>query len=226
MTFMKIIIETILDKMLGISKIRKQFLTHIFILLLSMNGRVNFMNMSRIGTYSEKNYRLHFEKSFDFLTFNKHLIEQYCSDHKIIAGDCSYIPKSRKHTPHIGKFWSGCASKAFIGLEISSLAVVDIDNNTAMQLEYKQTPSDLNDEESRIDFYLRQVIEKKDQLKQQADYIVNDGAYAKKKYVDGIAEQTNLHLICKLRKDADLRYLYTGPRRKGNGKVNCKKIDK
>ncbi len=74
---------------------------------------------------------------------------------------------------------------------------------------------------------------KKDQLKQLADYIVNDGAYAKQKYVDGILENTELHLICKLRKDADLRYLYTGEHRPGkgvqkkyDGKMNCKQIDK
>ncbi|MDM8556448.1 hypothetical protein QUF75_17120 [Desulfococcaceae bacterium HSG7] len=59
----------------------------------------------------------------------------YCSDHKVIAGDCGYIPKSGKKTPHIGKFWNGCASKAQKGLEISALAVADIEKNTAMHLE-------------------------------------------------------------------------------------------
>jgi hypothetical protein len=74
-------------------------------------GRMNFLNMKRQGTYSEKSYRLHFEKPFAHFAFNKHLVEAYCSGHKIIATDCSYIPKSGKETPHIGKFWSGCASK-------------------------------------------------------------------------------------------------------------------
>ena len=233
MLIMETMIKNILNKMSGVTKVRKQFLIHIFILLLSMKGRINFLNMSRIGTYSEKSYRLHFEKSFDFFIFNMHLIEKFCSGHKIIAGDCSYIPKSGKETPHIGKFWSGCASKACKGLEISTLSVIDLENNTAMHLESKQTPGDLKDNESRMDFYLRQVVERKDELKQMADYISNDGAYAKKKYVDGIVEQTDLNLICKLRKDADLRYLYTGPRRKGkgrpktyDGKMNCKMIDK
>ena len=61
---------------------------------------------------------------------------------------------------------------------------------------------------------------------------VFDGAYAKKKFTDGIAEQTDLHLISKLRKDADLRYIYTGPPRKGgkgrqkiyDGKVRCSRF--
>lgn len=226
-------IDIILNSMSGVTKVRKKFLIHVFILFLSIRGRVNFMNMSRIGKYSEKSYRLHFEKPFDFFTFNKMLVEQHFSGHRVIAGDCSYISKSGKKTPDIGMFWNGCASKSCRGLEISSLAVVDIENNTAMHIECKQTPGILKDEESRIDFYLHQVVERKDELKQLADYIVNDGAYAKKKYVDGIVEQTDLHLISKMRKDADLRYLYRGPQKEGkgrpktyDGKMNCKKIDK
>jgi hypothetical protein len=117
-----------------LTRVRKQFLIHIFALIVSLRGRINFLNMERQGTYSEKSYRLHFEKPFDHFAFNKHLIETYCSGQKIIATDCSYIPKSGKETPHIGKFWSGCASKALKGLEISSLAVIDVDNNTGMPL--------------------------------------------------------------------------------------------
>ncbi len=226
-------IGIILKQMPGLSGVRKKFLAHVFVLFLSIKGRMNFMNMSRMGSYSEKSYRIHFERPFDFFDFNWQMADHYCSAHRVIAGDCSYISKSGKKTPHIGKFWNGCVSKAQKGLEISTLAVVDIEKNTAMHLECKQTPAALKNEETRTDFYLEQVVAKKDELKRMADYIVNDGAYAKKKYVDGIAGQTELHLICRLRKDADLRYLYTGPRRKGrgrpklyDGKVNCKEIDK
>lgn len=118
-------------------------------------------------------------------------------------------------------------------MEISSLAAIDVDNNTAMHLECKQTPGILKDDESRMDFYPDQVLEKKDELKQIAKYIVNDGAYSKTNYVNGIANLTELHLVSKLRKDANLRYIYTGPQKGGkgrpkiyDGKINCKKIDK
>lgn len=211
--------------------VRKKFMTTIFILILSTRGRINFTNMARIGTLSEKTLRVHYEKPFDFFMFNKFLIKKTFSSHVVIAGDCSFIPKSGKNTPNIGKFWNGCASKACRGLEISALAAVDVENNTAMPLECEQTPSDLN-EESRVDFYVRQVIGKKDELKELADYFVYDGAAAKKKFVDGIVEQTDLHLISKMRKDANLRYLYAGEYdgsgrpKTYDGKVNCKKIDK
>lgn len=226
-------INIILNKFNGLSRIRKKFLVHVFVLYLSFKGRINFMNMSRIGKYSEKSYRLHFEIPFDFFTFNTCLIQENCSSHKIIAVDCSYIPKSGKKTAHLGKFWNGCASKPEKGLEISSPAVVDVDNNTALHLECRQTPGILKDDESRMDFYLRQVAERKDELKKLADYIVTDGAYAKKNFVNGIVTRTELHVISKLRKDADLRYLYNGPGREGkgrpkeyDGKIDCKDIDK
>ena len=104
------------------------------------------------------------------------------------------------------------------GLEISSLAVVDIDANRAVHLECEQTPGNLPDNESRIDFYVDQVIRRAKDLKELADYFVYDGAAAKKKFADGIVENTELHLVSKLRRDANLRYLYTGSRRPGAGR--------
>lgn len=229
---MKTRILNILEKMDGLCHVRKNFLGHIFIVFMSLRNRINFLNMARYGTYSEKTYRTHFEVPFDFFAFNKRSIEQTCSVHRIIAGDCSFIPKSGKKTPHLGKFWNGCVSKALPGLEISSLAVVDIETNTAFHLECQQTPGNLPDEESRIDFYVNQIIARAPKLKELSDYIVYDGAAGKKKFVDGIVDHTALHLISKLRKDADLRYLYTGPQKEGpgrpkmyDGKIDCQQID-
>ncbi len=117
-------------------------------------------------------------------------------------------------------------------LELSSLAVADVDKHTAFHLICQPTPGTLADEESRIDFYVKQIIAHAPELKAIADYLVYDGAAGKKKFVDGIVDHTDLDLISKLRKDADLRYLYTGPRRPGpgrpkqyDGKINCRHPD-
>ena len=60
-----------------------------------------------------------------------------------------------------------------------------------------------------------------------------DGYFSKKKFVNQITESTDLEIICKLRNDANLRYLYKGPKKTGRGrpkkyagKVNTKNIDK
>ncbi|MCI5159235.1 MAG: hypothetical protein D3906_12550, partial [Candidatus Electrothrix sp. AUS1_2] len=182
-----------------------------FTLFVALPGRVNFLAMARHGRFSEKTYRNHFEKKFDFFDFNKQLVKQFRSPHRIIAGDCSFIPEAGKSTPHLGEFRSGCASKAVPGLEISSPAVIDVDTNRAFHLECGQTPGTLPDNESRIDFYVDQVAGHAEDLKELADYFVYDGAAAKKKFADGIVEHTGLHLVSKLRRNANLRYLYTGP---------------
>ncbi len=132
---MKTRIGKILARMDGISCVRKKFLTHIFVLFMSVPGRMNFLNMARYGSYCEKTYRTHFEADFDFFTFNRLLIDQTCTEHRIIAADCSFVPKSGKHTPLLGTFWNGSISKAQKGLEISELALVDVEKNTAFHLE-------------------------------------------------------------------------------------------
>ena len=60
-------------------------------------------------------------------------------------------------------------------------------------------------------------------LPEGVKYLVGDGYYSKVKFVNGI-RKTHLHLISKLRADANLRYLYdpeksTGRKRKYDGKV-------
>ena len=48
-------------------------------------------------------------------------------------------------------------------------------------------------------------------------YVVTDGAYSKQKFVAGV-RGLDLHQIGKLRADANLRYLYQGPKRPGPGR--------
>ena len=62
------------------------------------------------------------------------------------------------------------------------------------------------------------MIGRSKELKELADYLVYDGAAAEKKFIDGIVDNTDLHLIGKLRGNADMRYLYTGPKKPGPGR--------
>ena len=48
-------------------------------------------------------------------------------------------------------------------------------------------------------------------------YVVTDGAYSKQKFVTGVLG-LGMHQIGKLRADANLRYLYQGPKRPGRGR--------
>ncbi len=215
------LIAKITEKMDGLNKSRKAFISYIIRLYLSMHGRYTFAGMSRYGEHCEKRHRLPFEKEFNFLSFNASLCRESLSAHCIIAFDPSHLPKSGKHTPHRDTFWSGCLGKAVKGLEISGLAVVDVDNNAAYSLEAIQTPDRATLQErgqSLLDHYGALFTERKDTLASLSAYVVADGYFAKKPFVDTLMSSTDLHLVSKLRKDARLKYLYQGSKSKKPGR--------
>jgi len=232
----KALVLKVLNKMGGLSRPRKFFLQSILVLYLSMRGRYTFKGMQRYGDKSEKSYRLQFEQAFDFLSFNVELCKSHLSPHCIIAFDPSHIAKSGKHTPGKGKFWSGCLGKAVPGIEIGGLGLVDLQHNTAFNLEAVQTPSPLllkKQDKTLVDHYADVIIERSEKLKTLSTYLVTDGYFAKQGFIDRIDQSTQLHQITKLRKDANLNYLYNGPKKPGrgrskkyDGKVNTKQIDK
>ncbi|MCS3708349.1 hypothetical protein GGP59_003367 [Salinibacter ruber] len=69
-----------------------------------------------------------------------------------------------------------------------------------------------------MDFYLEQIIDLYDQLADLGvSYWVGDGFYAKQKVFDTVTGLGG-DLITRLRSDANLRYLYTGPPKDGPGR--------
>jgi len=215
------LVKAIIEKKSGINKTRKAFFAAVIVLFLSIRGRYTFLGMERYGNKCEKTYRNQFEKDFDFQWFNTELIKAHCSNHLIVVFDPSFIPKSGKHTPNRDTFWSGCLGKATKGLEIGGLGIVDIENNTAMSIEAVPTPDratlDKLDQ-NLIDHYANIIIKRKAMLIDLSKYGVFDGFFAKKRFVDLLKTQTEMEIITKLRKDAQLQYLYKGKKRKGRGR--------
>ena len=139
----------------------------------------------------------------------------------VSAHDASFIPKSGKQTFGLGHFFNGCASRAERGLEISTLAVVDVTRRCALTLAVAQTPpgeeaAKAEPEETRVDFYTQQLRAHRHRLPPGVTYHCVEGYYAKKKYIDAVVS-LDLHAITKLRSDADCRFLYTGPHPKRRG---------
>ncbi|HLP87015.1 MAG TPA: transposase [Nostocaceae cyanobacterium] len=60
---------------------------------------------------------------------------------KIAATDCSFIHKSGKKTYGIDYFYNSSRGKASKGLEISVVAIVDVDTHIGYSLSARQTPS-------------------------------------------------------------------------------------
>ncbi len=231
------LISTILSKMPDLNKWRRRFVVETMMLFLTIKGRINFLQLGRFGKYNESTYRLGFEKGFDFFEFNKHLVMSYCSEDRILGFDPSYISKSGKGTPGLGYFYSGTAGRHKRGLEIAGIAVIDLQHNTAYHVEAIQTPSaqktKLSDGQSLVDHYGELIVERGEQLLSISTKLVVDAYFAKRKFIDPVCEFTDLDIICRLRDDANLRYLFQGDRTKGKGrpkqyagKINVNKIDK
>jgi hypothetical protein len=204
-----LIIRT-LDKISVFNKCRKDFFCEVVILLLSIKGRVNFLQLGRFGNFKEQRYRQQFEKPFPWLDFNKELTLSHGGKRFVIAFDPSHINKSGKKTPGVGWYWSGCAGQAKWGLEIGGLAAIDLDNHTAFHLEAVQTLIEDKQATSLTDWYANVIKERKETLSSISQYIVADAWFSKKPFVDQIMAM-ELHLVSRLRDDADLKYLYQGP---------------
>ena len=151
-----------------------------------------------------------------------------------IAIDPSYISKSGKKTPHIGTFWSGCASSMKHGLEIMGLALVDVYANSCMMLRAHQTPS-TGELKLRnmtlVQHYIAVIKRYKKDLLKVTDIVVADAFFSIRPFVDGIKEYGS-HLVSRFRDTAGLYYVYTGPRshkpgrpKTLDGKIDYKKLD-
>jgi len=233
------LIDTILQKMSGLNARRVKAIKEILMLFISFRGRMNFEQMGRQGHLNEKSYRLHFSKKFDWMLFNKQLIESNCSDELCIGFDPSFISKSGKNTPGLGYYFSGVAGTYKKGLEIGSLAVLDVKQNTAYHLKSTTTPTQVSRKErgkgepTLVDHYLKTILDSKEELEQMSRILVVDGYFAKRKFIDGITTESDLEVICRLRDDANLRYLFKGKKKTGkgrpkkyDGKIDTKNIDK
>jgi hypothetical protein len=120
---------------------------------------------------------------------------------------------------------NGCANRVEQGLEVSLIGLVDVETQMGYALSAQQTfaQKDLPDL-TRMDQYLYHLDTVRCKLPPCVKYLAVDGAYAKENFVTG-AMHLQLHVISKLRCDANLRWLYTGEqkprgrRRKYDGKV-------
>ena len=232
-------VNDILQQMPGLGQPQRKFLATLFVTILVLRGRVNFRNLSRYCDYSERTIARQFRRPFDWPDFHQRVLLTALAPHAelISAHDASFIAKNGKQTFGLGHFFNGCASRAERGLEISTLAVVDVTRRCALTLASAQTPpgedaTKAEREDTRVDFYAQQLRAHRHRLPSAVTYHCVDGYYAKKKYIDAVVS-LDLHAITKLRSDADCLFLYTGPhpkrrgaRRQYDGKVNCQTLSR
>jgi hypothetical protein len=214
--------KAILQKIGHTGKPAQKFFTHILILFMGLRGKYNFTNFSRYGLYNEKTYRNQMGKPFDWAAFNTELSFDHCQGERILAYDPCYLPKSGKHTNDVGWFWSGTANAVKRGIEIGAVAVIDIGNASAFSLYAEQTPvlpKGSANEGNTIDHHVRVVTDCAGHAHRLGiSYIAVDGYFAKHKFVEQLCSGSHLQVISKLRSDANMQYIYNGPRTNGKGR--------
>nr|WP_199298578.1 transposase [Leptolyngbya sp. FACHB-17] len=140
--------------------------------------------------------------------------------------DCSFVTKSGKLTFGLDAFWNGCASRVETGLEVSVVGAVDVETEQGYALSAEQAYAQSSlPEFSRMDQYLYHLDCVRPHLPPEVEYLAVDGAYAKEGFVTG-AVDLKLHVISKLRCDANLQFLYTGvQKRRGRPRKYAGKVD-
>ncbi len=222
---------------------QRKFMAVLLPTLLTVRGRVNFLNMGRYCPYLTASARC--GGSFAVISIG-HVLTVSCYESQgalpkegakerakegsqegshgtvLLAQDASFIEKSGKKTPGLDYFFNGCAGRPQRGLEISLVSLIAVETNTAYTFSVRQTLATPPEEkksttkkqattktETRMDFYLAHLQQVRPELPSLVRYAVFDGGFAKRKFVTGVYA-LKLHLISKLRHDADLRYLYEG----------------
>jgi hypothetical protein len=225
---MELIVQNVLQKMGIVGKADWTALSALLTTILTLCGKVNFMNLSRYSGRNEKTFRRQFAKPLNVPAFNQAFVEIEIPEAHPVLGvlDASFNRKSGKKTFGLDHFYNGSHGRSEQGLEISLLAVVDTVTELAYAFHAQQTyQKSLNPSLTRTDYYLLHLEQARPYLPQRLKYLVVDGAYANAPFIHGV-KVLKLEVISKLRQDANLRYLYEGEqkargaRRKYDGKVD------
>lgn len=208
-------------------------LKELFSLTLEMPGRLNYTQLGRVGTHTEKTYREAFSRHVDWAKIDEDAIFRVFSrnDDLSIVIDPSYLQKSGRCTPGAGLYWSGVAGAVRHGLEINAIGVSDVQRHDCMVVTAPMTPSpDVLKEQSinLRDWYLLTIGANKETLRNISGRITADAYFATHDFVDGLKEM-GFDIISRLRDNICLRYVHQadpdepvrrGAKKKVDGKVD------
>jgi putative transposase len=220
------VILTQVLKRIKLGKCQRIFIAQLIGLILAIPGHLNYLNLERYSERSEKSYRNGFEQDVPWVALNSELVSELQHTSKmgkrlVLAMDGSFIGKAGKHTPGLGKFWDSKAGKARRGLEVHVAALIDLEQRQGFALEAQQTPDASKEVESRVTYYAQHTVtvvrSLPVSLQSQLLCVVVDGYYAKARFIKTLREN-RLHVVGKLRVDANLKYLYQGPKAKKRGR--------
>lgn len=220
------LVNTIFSAMPSIKKPQRIFMAGLLATLVVFQGRATFRNMSRYSDMSEKRFSRWYRREFPYAKFNTNLLlHSFDLSHEYIAAiDASFMKKSGKKTDGMGWFYNGAQGSSERGLETSLICAVDMRSNTAYSINARQTIDE--EGKTRSDLYAEHISDRSTELKSLGiQYLAADSFYSKVKFVNAVVN-TGLHMVGKLRVDANLKWIYRGEKsgcgrpKKYDGKVD------
>ena len=205
----------------GLRRTQQAYLRLLLTLWLVLPGRHNFTNLARYGPRSDRTHRTWARKPVPWVQLNSTLVLQAQDQQTLHLGgilgvDAVFIPKYGNHTPDLASYWSGCQGRSVRGLEGTCVTWIDPTTHQPVPLSITQIPAELPADQSRVDFYatvtLNTIMQLPDQLKKQVQAVVGDAYYTKLKFIARVVDEGQLPFVGKMRKDANLKHLFTGPR--------------
>ena len=205
----------------GLRHTQQVYLRLLLTLWLVIPGRHNFTNLARYGPTSDRTHRSWAKKPVPWVQLNSTLVlqaqdQQTLSRSGILGVDAVFIPKYGTHTPDLASYWSGCQGRALRGLEGTCVTWIDPTTHQSVPLSITQTPAELPAAQSRVDFYatvtLNTILQLPDELKKQVQAVGGDAYYTKLKFIARGVDEGQLPFALTMRKDANLKHLFTGPR--------------
>ena len=196
--YMDIFKDAVEDSAAKITKSFEKILIEVIILFMVIPRKINFTQMGRYGLHVEQTYRNAFglkkSKCIDWLKLNVSLAKRFLGKQGrwAIAIDPSYISKAGKKTPHIGRFWSGCAQSVKHGLEIMGIGLIDIDAKDCMMLRAHQSLSNKElslRNKTMVDFYISIIKRYRKELLKLSTLIVADAYFSTSTFVNGIKKE-------------------------------------
>jgi hypothetical protein len=183
------VVNDTLKQMPAVGRPQRKFLVLVFSTILALRGRVNFRHLSRYGDCSERTIARQFRRAFDWPEFHQRVMTTALPPRAevISAQDASWIPKSGQRTFGLGHVCNGGAGRAERGLEISTLAVVDVTPRCAFTLAVAPTPptcataTKQEQETTLVAFDAQQLRAHRHRLPAWVAYHAVDGYFAKQK---------------------------------------------
>lgn len=222
-------LSAMIGQMVGKGAIRRRILQTLFPLLLTLPQRANFKQMARWSRRNEGTLHRWFEQDLELPDFQRSLIDSYGSGDYCVLFDPSYLPKSGRRTPGLGRFWSGQAGAVKRGLEVGVFAVGDVGHHTAFHLSAHLTPAceDLRQQgRTLMDHYVSLVRKQQATIQHFGGVVVADGYFGVSTFVQPLMDM-GLEVVSCLKANAALHYLpptALEKRRKGRPRVKGPKI--